>query len=59
MPKRERNVRKMKKKVCAFCAENAEYIDYKDVNKVKTYVTKKVKFYPVALPATALNISAL
>ncbi len=46
MPKRERNVRKMKKKVCAFCAENAEYIDYKDVNKLKKYVTEKGKILP-------------
>jgi len=46
MPKRERNPRKMKKKVCAFCAENAEYIDYKDVNKLKKYVTEKGKILP-------------
>ena len=46
MPKRERNVRKMKKKVCAFCAENAEYIDYNDVNKLKKYVTEKGKILP-------------
>ena len=35
-----------KKKVCAFCAENAEYIDYKDVNKLKKYVTEKGKILP-------------
>lgn len=36
----------MKKKVCAFCAEKAEYIDYKDVNKLKKYVTEKGKILP-------------
>ena len=59
MAKRERNPRKMKKKVCAFCAEKAEYIDYKDVNKLKKYVTEKGKFYRVVSPVTALNISVL
>ena len=46
MAKRERNLRKMKKKVCTFCAEKAEYIDYKDVNKLKKYVTEKGKILP-------------
>ena len=46
MAKRERNPRKMKKTVCAFCAEKAEYIDYKDVNKLKKYVTEKGKILP-------------
>ena len=46
MAKRERNPRKMKKKVWAFCAEKAEYIDYKDVNKLKKYVTEKGKILP-------------
>ena len=46
MAKRERNPRKMKKKVCTFCAEKAEYIDYKDVNKLKKYVTEKGKILP-------------
>lgn len=46
MAKRERNPRKMKKKVCAFCAEKNEYIDYKDVNKLKKYVTEKGKILP-------------
>ena len=38
MAKRERNPRKMKKKVCAFCVDKAEYIDYKDVAKLKKYI---------------------
>ena len=46
MAKRERNPRKMKKKVCAFCAEKAEYIDYNDVKKLKKYVTEKGKILP-------------
>ncbi|MBQ7025914.1 MAG: 30S ribosomal protein S18, partial [Peptococcaceae bacterium] len=38
--------RKMKKKVCAFCVDKAEYIDYKDVAKLKKYVTERGKILP-------------
>ena len=46
MARRERNPRKMKKKVCAFCVDKAEYIDYKDVAKLKKYVTERGKILP-------------
>ena len=40
-------VRKLgRKKVCAFCVEKATSIDYKDVNKLKKYVTEKGKMLP-------------
>ena len=32
-----------KKKVCAFCAEKVEEIDYKDVAKLKRFITEKGK----------------
>lgn len=35
-----------KKKVCAFCTEKVENIDYKDVNKLKRYITEKGKILP-------------
>lgn len=35
-----------KKKVCAFCVEKAESIDYKDVAKLKRYITEKGKIIP-------------
>ena len=38
--------RRPRKKVCAFCVDKAEYIDYKDVNKLKKYVTEKGKILP-------------
>lgn len=38
--------RSPKKKVCAFCAEKANGIDYKDVSKLKKYVTEKGKIVP-------------
>lgn len=35
-----------KKKVCAFCAEKIEEIDYKDVARLKRFVTEKGKIVP-------------
>ena len=36
----------MRKKVCIFCVEKTEAIDYKDVAKLKKYVTEKGKMLP-------------
>ena len=38
--------RPMRRKVCAFCVEKAATIDYKDVAKLKKYVTEKGKILP-------------
>lgn len=35
--------RMSRKKVCAFCADKVESIDYKDVNKLRKYITEKGK----------------
>ena len=35
-----------KKKVCAFCTEKVEEIDYKDVAKLKRFITEKGKIIP-------------
>ena len=35
-----------KKKVCAFCVEKKKNIDYKDVAKIKKYITEKGKILP-------------
>lgn len=38
--------RPAKKKVCLFCAEKVEHIDYKDVARLKRFVTEKGKIVP-------------
>ena len=38
--------RVQKKKACAFCVEHAADIDYKDVAKLKKYITEKGKIVP-------------
>lgn len=35
-----------KKKVCQFCQDKAKAIDYKDVNRLRKYVTEKGKIVP-------------
>ena len=35
-----------KKKVCLFCTDKNAVIDYKDVNKLKKYVTERGKMLP-------------
>ena len=51
MARRERG-RRPRKKVCAFCVEKAESIDYKDINKLKKYVTERGKIIPRRISGT-------
>ena len=44
MPKK--NYKQQKRKVCSFCADKVEAIDYKDVNKLRRYITEKGKILP-------------
>lgn len=45
-PMKRRNVRR-RKKVCVFCADKTNAgIDYKDVNKLKRYVSERGKILP-------------
>ncbi len=41
-----------RKKVCQFCAEKTEYIDYKDVDKLKKFVTERGKIIPRRVTGT-------
>jgi small subunit ribosomal protein S18 len=43
--KRDRT-RRPRKRVCSFCVDKATVIDYKDVNKLKKYVTERGKILP-------------
>ncbi|MGB4351739.1 MAG: 30S ribosomal protein S18 [Tissierellaceae bacterium] len=37
---------KPRKRVCSFCADKVNHIDYKDINKLKKYVTDRGKILP-------------
>ena len=35
-----------RRKVCAFCVDKVEYIDYKDIAKLRKYMSDRVKILP-------------
>lgn len=41
-----------RRKVCQFCADKTETIDYKDVDKLKKYVTERGKILPKRITGT-------
>ncbi len=41
-----------RKKVCQFCADKTEVIDYKDVEKLKKYITERGKILPKRVTGT-------
>lgn len=45
-------MRKGKKKVCSFCVDKSENIDYKDVAKLRKYVTERGKILPRRISGT-------
>lgn len=49
--KRDRN-RRPRRKVCSFCVDKVDHIDYKDVNKLKKYVTESGKILPRRITGT-------
>ncbi|WP_434642622.1 30S ribosomal protein S18 [Thermoanaerobacterium thermosaccharolyticum] len=42
----KRKNRKAKKRVCVFCADKIDYIDYKEVGKLRKYITERGKILP-------------
>ena len=50
--KRKGKMRRSKRKVCAFCVDKAESIDYKDVNKLRKFVTERGKILPRRISGT-------
>jgi small subunit ribosomal protein S18 len=50
MEKRRGGMRR--KKVCQFCADKTELIDYKDIEKLRKYVTERGKILPKRITGT-------
>ena len=50
-PFRQNNLRR-RKKVCVFCAEKIEYIDYKDVPRLRKFITERAKILPRRVTGT-------
>ncbi len=51
-PERPRNGRKGRRKVCRFCADKIETIDYKDVARLRNYVSERAKILPRRVTGT-------
>ena len=47
-----RPMRGKRRKVCQFCAEKCESIDYKDVEKLRKYITERGKILPKRITGT-------
>ena len=52
MPAKKAYKRVPRKKVCVFCQEKATVIDYKDVAKLKKFVTESGKMLPRRMSGT-------
>ena len=50
-PMRRRPIRR-RKKVCVFCADKNAVIDYKDVNRLKKFVSERGKILPRRITGT-------
>ena len=50
-PFRPNNMRR-KKKVCAFCTEKIDAIDYKDVARLRKYISERAKILPRRMSGT-------
>ena len=44
--------RKGRRKVCSFCADRVESIDYKDVARLRRYVSERAKILPRRVSGT-------
>ncbi len=45
MARRDRG-RRSRKKVCNYCVDKVDHIDYKDVNRLKKFMTERGKILP-------------
>ena len=44
--------RRGRKKVCSFCVDRVDQIDYKDVNKLRKYISERAKIIPRRVTGT-------
>lgn len=51
-PERPRGGRKGRRKVCRFCTDRIETIDYKDVARLRNYVSERAKILPRRVTGT-------
>jgi len=42
----KRDRRRSRKRVCSFCVDKIEHVDYKDVGRLRRYITERGKILP-------------
>ena len=42
----KREMRRQKKKVCSFCVDKIQHIDYKDIPRLRRYLSERGKIVP-------------
>jgi small subunit ribosomal protein S18 len=47
--------RRKKRRQCNFCADKIEYIDYKDISKLRRYITERGKILPRRITGNCAN----
>ena len=47
-----RGGRKSRKKVCAFCVDKIEAIDYKDISRLRRFISERAKILPRRVTGT-------
>ena len=47
-----RHVRKGRRKVCSFCVDKVEFIDYKDVARLRRFMSERAKILPRRVTGT-------
>ena len=57
MPPREGKPKRAHRKVCSFCVEKAQYIDYKEVSRLRRFISERGKILPGGSPAPAPGTS--
>lgn len=54
-PERPNRMRKSRKKVCNFCVDKVEFIDYKDVSKLRRFLSERAKILPRRVTGTCAH----
>jgi small subunit ribosomal protein S18 len=47
--------RRKKRRQCNFCADKIEYVDYKDISKLRRYITERGKILPRRITGNCAN----
>ena len=51
----KRSGRKGRRKVCGFCVDRADNIDYKDISKLRRYISERAKILPRRVTGTCAH----